>query len=82
MTFFHMKDFGGIKSAGLLIKKQSARYLSNKFMEKVLSLGIVVLQKLIQIVSFPIVFVDLDAVMTGSGQKQSLSMNKIHQIRD
>jgi hypothetical protein len=30
-----MKDFGGIKSAGLLIKKQSARYLNNKFMEMV-----------------------------------------------
>jgi len=35
MTFFHMKDFGGIKSTGLLIKKQSARYFSKKFIEKV-----------------------------------------------
>ncbi len=45
MTFFHMKDFGGIKSAGLLIKKQSARYLSNKSMEMVF-LVIVVIQKI------------------------------------
>jgi hypothetical protein len=40
-----MKDFGGIKSAGLLIKKQSARYLSNKSMEMVF-LVIVLIQKI------------------------------------